>query len=118
MNTQPWSIALVILSTVLSSLGSFYLKLASKGITMEIKTIISNVKLYTAVSFHFTSAILGVIAYRGGELTVLVPLASFSYIWASILAVRYLGEQMNKWKWIGIGCIMMGVTLIGLGDVL
>jgi uncharacterized membrane protein len=109
---------LVILSTVFSSLGSFYMKVASENITLNIKTVVRNMPLVVAVTLHTVSAAIGVIAYRGGELTVLVPLASLNYIWASLLAIRYLGEKMNGWKWLGIAGIMIGITLIGLGDVI
>ena len=116
--TQLWSVLLVILSTVLSSLGSFYMKVASKSITFNINTVITNMPLIGALSLHTLSAVVGVIAYRGGELTVLVPLASLNYIWASLLAIKFLGEKMNTWKWVGVIGIMLGIILIGLGDVL
>ena len=118
MATQLSSIVLITLSTVISSLASFFLKVASKNFTFQIKAVIRNFPLIGAFSLHFISAIIGIIAYRGGELTVLVPLASLNYIWASILAVRFLGEKMNGWKWAGIFTIMVGITLIGLSDIL
>lgn len=118
MATQLSSIILITLSTIISSLASFFLKVASKNFTFKIKTIIKNLPLIGAFTLHFVSAIIGIIAYRGGELTVLVPLASLNYIWASILAVRFLGEKMNIWKWAGILTIMVGITIIGLSDIL
>lgn len=118
MPTQLSSIILINISTLLSSLASFFLKIASKNFTFQIRTIIKNLPFIGAFMLYFTSAIISIIAYRGGELTVLVPLASLNYIWASILAVRFLGEKMNGWKWAGIFTIMVGITLIGLSDVL
>ena len=117
MPTSFLSIVLIIFSTLLSSLGSFYMKVASKSMN-NLKTVITNMPLIGALSLHTLSAIVGVIAYRGGELTVLVPLASLNYIWASLLAIKYLGENMNTWKWIGVVSIMLGITIIGLGDIL
>ena len=114
--TEFWSVILVISSTVLSSLGSFYMKVASKSMN-GIKTVI-NMPLIGALSLHTLSAIMGVIAYRGGELTVLVPLASLNYIWASLLAIKYLGEKMNTWKCIGVVSIMLGISIMGYGDLL
>ena len=114
--TEFWSVILVISSTVLSSLGSFYMKVASKSMD-DIKTVI-NMPLIGALSLHTLSAVVGVIAYRGGELTVLVPLASLNYIWASLLAIKYLGEKMNTWKWIGVVSIMLGISIMGYGDLL
>jgi len=31
--------------------------------------------------------------------------------------VKYLGEKMNTYKWIGIVTIIVGVALIGVGSV-
>ena len=116
MATQLWSIVLIIASTVLSSFGSFYMKVGSKNFVPRIQTIVTNMPLIGGLTFHFLSGIMGVIAYSGGELTVLVPLGSLNYIWASLLAIYFLDERMNKWKWLGILFIMIGVTLIGLGE--
>ncbi len=116
--TAFWSIVLIILSTILSSLGSFYMKVASSTVKLNIKTVITNMPLIGALTLHTLSAIVGVIAYRGGELTVLVPLASLNYILASLLAIKFLGEKMNSRKWTGIVGIVVGITLIGLGDVI
>lgn len=118
MQAQLWSIALIVASTILSSLGSFYMKVASARLSLSIITVIKNIPLLVAVFLHVTSAVIGVIAYRGGELTILVPLGSLNYVWASLLAVRYLDEKMNRWKWLGTASIIAGIVLIGLGDVL
>jgi uncharacterized membrane protein len=116
MATQLWSVIVIIASTVLSSFGSFYMKVGSKSFVPKIQTLVTNMPLVGGLTFHVLSGILGVIAYSGGELTVLVPLGSLNYIWASILAVYFLDEKMNRWKWLGILFIMVGVTLIGLGE--
>jgi uncharacterized membrane protein len=117
MATELYSVGLIILSTLFSSLGSFYMKVASKTFRLGFKALATNFALIGAVSLHTISAVVGVIAYKGGDLTVLVPLASLNYIWASILAVRFLKERMNFWKWLGVIAIMAGITILGLGDI-
>ncbi len=115
--TTYLSIILVIISTLLSSFGSFTLKIVSRTIDFHPRSLMKNFTLMGALSCHVLSSILSVIAYRSGELTILVPLGSLNYIWASMLAVRFLGERMNTHKWIGMVLIMAGVTLIGLGGL-
>jgi drug/metabolite transporter (DMT)-like permease len=117
MATQLWSAALIVLSTLFSSVGSFYMKVGSGKLSFRIFSVMKNIPLVAGVGLHIFSALISVVAYRGGNLTVLVPLASLNYIWASILAVRFLGEKMNPWKWMGIIAIMVGISLLGLGDV-
>ncbi len=117
MPSQLLSIGLMIISTISSSLGSFFLKVASKKFAFNINAVITNLPLFVAVSLHFTSAIIGVIAYKGAELSLLVPFASLNYIWASLLAIKFLGEKMNKWKWLGMFLIMLGITLVSYGGL-
>jgi uncharacterized membrane protein len=53
-------------------------------------------------------------AVKHGELSVLYPFVATSYIWANLLAMKYLDEKMNKLKWLGIVFIIIGVGLIAL----
>jgi len=55
-------------------------------------------------------------ALRGGDLSVLYPFVSLSYIWVMLLSIKMLGEKMTKLKWLGILLIISGVSLIGLGS--
>ena len=58
-------------------------------------------------------AVCMIIAYRYGELSMLHPLMSFSYIFAIIYGFFYLGEPITIIKIIGLSIIIFGVGLIG-----
>ncbi|HNY00186.1 MAG TPA: EamA family transporter [Oscillospiraceae bacterium] len=55
-------------------------------------------------------------AYRMGELSVIHPMNSISYVFSSIIAVTVLGEAMTAQKIIGVVVIIAGVILIGGSD--
>jgi drug/metabolite transporter (DMT)-like permease len=55
-------------------------------------------------------------AYRTGNLSVIHPMNSLSYVFSSILAVVVLHEQMTPLKIVGILVIITGVILIGGSD--
>ena len=57
-----------------------------------------------------------VYAYRTGELSVIHPMNSMSYVFSSIIAVVVLHEQMTPLKIIGILLIIGGVIMIGGSD--
>jgi uncharacterized membrane protein len=57
-----------------------------------------------------------VYAYRCGELSVIHPMNSMSYVFSSILAVEVLHEDMTPLKIVGIVLIILGVILIGGSD--
>ncbi|WP_443110757.1 EamA family transporter [Caloramator sp. mosi_1] len=40
---------------------------------------------------------------------MVLPLNSITYIWTLLLAYFLLGEKINKYKLMGIGCIVVGV---------
>lgn len=57
-----------------------------------------------------------VYAYRYGELSVIHPMTSMSYVFSSILAVTVLHEDMTPLKIAGTIVIIAGVILIGGSD--
>jgi len=61
------------------------------------------------------SLILFIIALTGGEVSVLYPMVSISYIWVAFLSMKLLNEKMNLYKWMGILFIIFGVSMIGIG---
>ena len=69
-----------------------------------------------ALKLFVIGTMLFIPALRGGDLSILYPFVSLSYIWVALLSVRFLGEKMNKYKWIGIALIILGVSFIGIGS--
>ena len=115
MATTLWSVGLVLLAATLGSFGPILLKKASKDLTFNIKTIISNKYLLGGLVFYGIGTALFIPALKGGELSVLYPLVASTYIWVSLLSIKFLGEKMNAFKWAGVALIIIGVTLVGLG---
>ncbi|MDP3698604.1 MAG: EamA family transporter [Nanoarchaeota archaeon] len=62
------------------------------------------------------SLLLYVIILQREELSVVYPLSSISYLITTLLSVKYLGEKMSVWKWVALGGVMLGVTLIAIGS--
>ena len=116
METQLWSIGLVILATFVGAFGPILLKKASAKKLSKIKSLATNYHLFGGVSLYAIGTLLFIPALKGGDLSVLYPFVALSYIWVSLLSIKFLGEKMNKFKWIGIGLIIIGVTFIGLGS--
>lgn len=48
------------------------------------------------------------------DLSVAVPVASFSYIFVPILSIIFLGEKISTLRWLGILCILLGVMFVSL----
>jgi uncharacterized membrane protein len=67
------------------------------------------------VIFYILGIGIFMFALKGGDLSILYPAVSISYIWVCLFSVKMLGEKMNRKKWLGILTIMLGVVLISLG---
>ena len=50
------------------------------------------------------------------QLSVLLPVTTLEYVWISLLAKKLLQEEIGATKRLGIGCIVVGVILVGLGS--
>ena len=114
--TETWAVALILFATWIGAFGSVYLKRGSNKLEFNVRKIIGNHELILGLSLFVFSSVFFIIGLKGGELSVLYPLVAASYIWISLLSVKMLGERMNKYKWVGIVLIVLGVSLIGLGS--
>ena len=116
MATELWAILLVIISSVLAAFSSILLKKASEKRLLHIKSLMTNYHLFGAVALYGLGISVFVVALKGGDLSVLYPLSSLGYVWASLGSIKFLGEKMNKSKWTGVILIIIGVTFIGIGS--
>ena len=116
MATQLWAIGLVILGTLVGAFGPILLKKASAKSLSSIRSLATNHYLFGGVILYALGTTIFIPALKGGDLSILYPFVAVTYIWISLLSVKYLGEKMNKFKWIGIALIILGVTFIGIGS--
>jgi drug/metabolite transporter (DMT)-like permease len=112
---QLYSLILVIVGCVIGAYGGILLKKASGTLKLRLSSIIHNKYLIKGVLIYGVGTVMYIIALRGGELSILYPLIATTYIWTAIFSQKLLGEKMNRYKWIGIILILIGVSLIGIG---
>ena len=67
-----------------------------------------------AILYAFGAVIL-VVSFRYGKLSVLYPVVSMSFIWVAILSSIILDESVSSINWFGIFFIVLGVSFIGRG---
>ncbi|MFH0701142.1 MAG: EamA family transporter [Candidatus Woesearchaeota archaeon] len=107
------SIVLVLIGTVVGAVGALILK---KGTTKyRLREMLFTKYFWSGVLLYVLSTVFYIIALRQEHLSVLYPIVSTTYLWTTILGVKFLGEKMNKWKYMGLVGIIVGVVLIGIG---
>ena len=107
------ALILVFLATILGAFGSLLLK---KGAVKKFSFLglLHNYNLILGFVLYAGSTIPFIVALRFGDLSVVYPFVSLSYIWVIILSKKFLNESINTYKILGICFIVLGVVLIGL----
>jgi len=109
---------MILVFTLLSAAAQVLLKFGSVELKLHpsLLGVLTNFPLIGGMALYGIGAALMVLALRHGELSVLYPLISLSYVWVAILSVLVFGEVMNPYKISGICVIMAGVGVLGLGS--
>ncbi len=66
--------------------------------------------------FYGVGALVMIVAYRFGSLSVLQPMLSLNYVLSIVLAAFVLKEEISLLKCIGVLIIIAGMVLIAGGD--
>ena len=100
-------ILLMTISSICACVGQLLWKLSDGNI---------NFLLITGFIFYGVGALIMLIAYKFGSLSVLQPILSLNYALSIILAYFFLNEPITTTRVIGILIIMLGAILIGGGN--
>ncbi len=88
--------------------------LAVQGGTIHWMALLTNYPLWAGLACYGVSTLLMVLALRDGELSLLYPVISLTYIWVMFLSVLVLHEPLTVWKAGGVSLICLGVGLLGM----
>jgi len=69
--------------------------------------------ILSGFAIYAAGALSMVFAYRYGELSILQPINSMSYVFSTIMAMLILHEQVTVVNMVGIVLIISGVIVIG-----
>lgn len=114
--TAMKAIAIVIITTLFTSIGQILLKMGVNNLNLEILALATNYPLILGFISYIFGALLLVYAMRYGELSVLYPFIALSFVWVGLMSVIILNEVMTITKWIAIGLIIAGVSTLGIGS--
>ncbi len=131
MGTKWWAIALVLLCTLVTTSAQIFLKTGAdalpkfsffldliKGINIFqlLFIFLTNWQLLVGISLYAIGAVILILAFKGGEVTVIYPIFASSYIWVSLLSVYFFSEPLGLLKLAGIFIVISGITFIALGS--
>ena len=116
MTTPASSIALVLVGSVIGSLGSIFLKSGANALTRNWKTVACNWRLVVGVVTYLLSSVLFVKGMSNGELSVLFPMVSLGYICTLLWSHLFFQERITRAKLAGVGLILIGIVFLGFGN--
>jgi multidrug transporter EmrE-like cation transporter len=108
------SIALVFFCTLFGAAAQILIKQGANALSSGSPlAMVTNLPLMTGYSLYGLSTILLVLALRDGELSILYPVISLTYVWVTMLSIALFKEVVNPWKVSGLTVVVLGVALIG-----
>jgi len=115
MTKTPLSaIFLVLFASVIGSFGAVFLKKGAAHLNRGFRYIL-NWELAFGIALFVGSSIPFLIGLRHGELSVLYPMVSLSYMFALVWSRIFFNEPITKAKLGALAMILAGIICIGAG---
>ena len=110
------SLLLVFFCTVFGVGAQFLIKTSANQLTsISVEALLTNWALWGGLALYGISTLLLILALRDGELSLLYPVISLTYVWVTVLSVTVFDERLTAAKGAGVAIIVLGVGLLGKG---
>ncbi len=116
MQNKNLAIILVIIFTIFSALAQLLWKYSTESLSLSIKGTILNTFLVLGFVTYAIGSVIFILALKKGELSMVFPFISLSFIWVALLSIIFLGETIAITGWIGIILIILGVSFVNRGS--
>ena len=110
------SLTLVFFFTFLGATAQMLMKKGMQQPDPSLWHYITSLPLFAGYCLYGLGAAMFTLALRDGELSVLYPVISLTYVWVTILSVVILHETINVYKVLGVATIIAGVAVLGGGQ--
>jgi drug/metabolite transporter (DMT)-like permease len=116
---QTRALLMVFCCTLIGAASQILIKLGTTSLGAHPSMAATALGIFTVPRLFAGYALLGgstvlfVLALRKGELSLLYPVFTLTYVWVTVLSVKILHESMNNFKLAGLVMIMAGVAVLG-----
>lgn len=108
------SILLVLAASLIGSFGAVFLKMGAMHLKRGFRYIL-NWQLGLGIALFIGSSIPFLMGLRHGELSVLYPMVSLSYVCALFWSRLFFNEAITRAKVGALMLILAGIVCIGIG---
>lgn len=106
-------IILMVICTMFTALGQLFFKFGSKTFQWNLLDLISNYNLILGLGFYGLGAMLLIVALKYGDLSVIYPFVSLTFVWVILLSFFVFNEVINSFKINAVVLIILGIVFIG-----
>ncbi len=111
--SKTQSFCLVLVCTVFAAAAQVLIKSGANTLqSANPLAMLTNLPLVAGYSLYGIVTLLLVLALRDGELSILFPVISLTYVWVAILSVTYFKEALNVYRVLGVLIIVAGVAVL------
>ena len=118
---------LLIASDILETAVHFFFKKStlgsSRGQVTDLTTAVAFLKIVFSSPFLWAGLLTVMVVFIAWsmvlskiDLSVAVPVASFSYILVPVVSIIFLHEQITTLRWLGVFFVLAGVILVSLSS--
>jgi drug/metabolite transporter (DMT)-like permease len=108
------SALLVFFCTIIGAVAQIFFKLGANHLSKPTPVqILTSPTLLLGYSLYGISTMLLVLALRRGQLSLLYPIISLTYVWVTLLSMMIFKETLNFYKALGLVIIVFGVAVLG-----
>lgn len=124
---EPTTMLVLLLAITLATAGQLLLKagmdqagvvveLAPRALVDLLRSILTNWRLLAGLAAFGASSVFWLVSLSRLPLSTAYPVVSLSYVFILLFSTVLLGERPGLTVWTGAGLIMVGVSLIGIGQ--
>lgn len=106
---------LMVACTFFSAAGQMLFRMGARDQTFNLSLLFTNPFIIAGYIAFGLGGLLFLLALRQGELTVIYPFISMTFIWAAFFSLLILKERIIPLQLSGLAMIIMGVYLLMKG---
>lgn len=110
------AVLMIIFSTFLNTIAQSLYKYGANKLSFDLIAIVMNYPIILGICVYAISASIMILAFRGGDLSLLYPLFATGYIWVTLASSYIFNEELNLYKIAGILVIIIGVSVLGFAS--
>lgn len=106
-------IIIMLVCTIFTALGQLFFKYGSASFELDFVKLITNYNLMLGFAFYGLGALLLITALKFGNLSIIYPFVSLTFVWVMFISAFVFGETINGFKLNAIFFIILGIVFIG-----